>query len=152
MADDLQQLAEWGSTRIRKLDTAERRILTRKIATDLRRRNQKRIRDQVSPDGTRWQPRKPQQLRGKSGFIKRGAMFTKLRTIKYLKVSTSTDAASIGFVGRVARIASVHHHGQRERMEGKDTMVDYPERSLLGFASADEAALLDLLLKHLQGR
>lgn len=150
MADDLQQLADWVEPLLRQLDPKQRRQLTRKLATDLRRRNQKRIRAQVAPDGTRWEPRKPQRLRGQSGFVKRGAMFTKLRTARYLRLASSPDSAAVQFLGRVAQIANVHHYGLRDEVSRHGPKVEYPARQLLGFAEADEEAIQDLLIDHLQ--
>lgn len=149
MSDELQRLEEWVAPLLRQLDAKQRRQLTRRIATDLRRRQQQRIRAQIDPSGRRWPARKPQQLRGKGGFIKRGAMFTKLRTAKYLRLQTDPQSAAVTFLGRAARIADVHHHGRRDRVSKDGPRYDYPERQLLGFGPGDEEWLRDLLIDHL---
>lgn len=149
MADDpLQRLEDWVAPILHQLDARERRQLMRRIATDLRRRQQQRMRAQLDPDGRAWPPRK-QPLRARAGSIKRAAMFTKLRTAKHLRLQTDPNTAAVVFLGRVGRIAAVHHHGLRDRVDRDGPTYHYPERRLLGFGAGDDEWLLDLLLEHL---
>ncbi len=59
-------------------------------------------------------------------------MFTKLRTARYLKANGSSNAAVVEFVGRVKRMAEVHHYGLRDRPTVRSPEVRYEERPLLG--------------------
>lgn len=148
MSDDLQRLEDWAAPLLRQLDARERRQLMRRIATDLRRRQQRRIRAQLDPDSRAWPPRK-QPLRARAGAIKRSAMFTKLRTVKYLRLQSDSNTAAVAFLGRAGRIAAVHHYGLRDRVDRDGPTYHYPERRLLGFGVGDDEWLLDLLLEHL---
>ncbi len=91
MSDDLQQLESWLTPLINKLSPKERRVLAREVARDLRIANRERIKAQTNPDGTPYEPRS--EIRGRSGRIRRKAMFTKLRTAKYLRIKTTADTA-----------------------------------------------------------
>lgn len=135
--DELVALEDWVEPLLAKLGPAKRRELARVIARDLRRSQAKRIAAQLNPDGSRYVPRKP-QLRDRAGSIRR-AMFGKIRQAKHLKASGSADEASVGFVGRVARIASVHQFGLTDRVEAGGALHAYPARRLLGIAAIDWA-------------
>lgn len=86
--------------------------MLRELAQQLRRPQQKNTRLQCNPDISGYEPRRI-TARTKKGRIKR-QMFAKLRTAKYLKTAVSTDSAEVQFIGRVERIARVHHFGLRE--------------------------------------
>lgn len=58
MSDDLSQLATWAEPLMAKLSPADRRKLTSTIARELRRSQQRRIRRQENPDGSKFEPRK----------------------------------------------------------------------------------------------
>lgn len=145
--DDLTQLENWVTPLLEKLSPKERRVLAREVARDLRTANRERIKAQTNPDGTPFEPRT--QLRSRSGAIRRKAMFTKIRTAKYLRLATNADSASIHFTGRVARIARVHHYGLRDRVEKGGPQHQYARRQLLGFSSQDQARIRDSLIDHL---
>lgn len=147
MSDELQQLESWLTPLIEKLSPKERRILAREVARDLRIANRERIKNQINPDGTPFEPRT--EFRGRSGRIRRKAMFTKLRTAKYLKIKTSADEAAVGFMGQVARIARVHHYGLRDRVEKGGPQHQYARRELVGISKKDEGAIADTIIKHL---
>lgn len=147
MSDELLQLEEWLTPLINKLSPKERRVLAREVARDLRIANRERIKTQTNPEGTPYEPRK--QLRGRSGAIRRKAMFKKLSTAKYLKVKSSADEAVVEFRGQVARIARVHHYGLRDRVEKGGPLHQYAKRELVGMTKKDENALLDTLISHL---
>ncbi|HHQ6627703.1 TPA: phage virion morphogenesis protein [Serratia fonticola] len=120
---------------IGNLSPQSRKALAVTIAKRLRTSQQQNIKRQQAPDGTPYAPRKT-QLRSKQGRIKR-AMFTKLRTARYLKANCSSNAAVVEFVGRVKRIAEVHHYGLRDRPSVRGPEVRYEERPLLGFSEKD---------------
>ena len=147
MSDELQQLEEWLTPLINKLGPKERRVLAREVARDLRIANRDRIKAQTNPDGTPFEPRN--ELRGRSGRIRRKAMFTKLRTAKYLRIKTTADTAEMGFLGRVARIARVHHYGLRDRVERGGPQHQYARRELIGITAKDADRIADSVLNHL---
>ncbi|MNC63170.1 Phage virion morphogenesis family protein [compost metagenome] len=64
-------------------------------------------------------------------------MFTKLRTARYFKATGSSNAAVVEFVGRVKRMAEVHHYGLRDRPSRHNKPVSYEERRLLGISQKD---------------
>ncbi|WP_273863095.1 phage virion morphogenesis protein [Pseudomonas sp. LA5] len=145
---DLEALETWLSPLLQKLDGRGRAQLARKAAQQLRRSQQQRIRAQVNPDGSPFEARKPRDLRGKKGRIKR-RMFEKLKMARYLKAKGSPQQAVIGFAGRVSRIARVHQYGLKDRAERGAPEVRYARRRLLGFADEDIGNLRLLLLDHL---
>ncbi|WP_115540805.1 phage virion morphogenesis protein [Xanthomonas campestris] len=146
--DELTALENWAAPLLARLQPAERRTLARKIGTELRRSQSQRIGEQQAPDGTPYAPRK-QQLRQKSGRVKRAKMFAKLRQAKYFKISASPNQVSVGFVGRVSRIARVHQEGRTEQVRPGGPRARYDKRVLLGISALDKQILRDQLLDHL---
>lgn len=148
--DELDALAGWVEPLIRKLEPAERRKLMKVVSRDLRKANQERIKQQQNPDGQSWEPRKSRNLRGKKGAIRKKAMFTKLRTAKYLKINTSPDHMGLSFAGQAGRIAAIHHYGLRAKVDKNGPSYDYPARELLGFSGSDLELIADSILSHIQ--
>ncbi|MCZ4281704.1 phage virion morphogenesis protein [Kiloniella laminariae] len=155
MSDDLIQGLEkfdsWMEQVIETLSPARRRSLFRDIARDLRSRNQKRITAQQDPDGSSWEPRKtvrPAAGKSRTGQIrKKKKMMLGLRSARRLKFTASPDSADIGFAGRTARIAMVHHFGGMDLVDQDGTTkVRYPVRQLLGFSPDDRDAVRDRIL------
>lgn len=126
---------------IGNLSPQSRKALAVTIAKRLRASQQQNIKRQQAPDGTPYAPRKT-QLRSKQGRIKR-AMFTKLRTGRYLKANSSNNAAVVEFVGRVKRMAEVHHYGLRDRPSLRSPEVRYEARPLLGFSLSNISKVED---------
>lgn len=152
MTDNLNALEDWAAPLLRQLQPDARNRLARTLAQQLRRSQQQRITRQQNPDGTPYVPRKQRDLRGKQGRIKRKAtMFTKLRTARYLKARGDGNAISVGFTGRIARIARVHQYGSRDRAEAGAKDVIYARRELLGLTGPELELVRDGLLKHLGG-
>lgn len=152
MSDLLDDLGDWLTPLISRLEPAQRGKLARSVAQQLRRSQQQRILAQRNPDGTPFAPRKPRELRGKQGRIKRKAkMFTKLRTVRYIKASGSPAGAAVGFAGRISRIARVHQYGLRDRAERGAPDVQYAQRELLGLSAAEREFVRDQVLQHLAG-
>ncbi|MCC4635900.1 phage virion morphogenesis protein [Xanthomonas dyei] len=146
--DELTALETWATPLLARLQEAERRKLARKIGTALRRSQSQRIGRQQAPDGTPYAPRK-EQLRDKAGRVKRKKMFAKLRQAKYFKVSASPNQVSVGFMGRVSRIARVHQDGLSEQVRRGGPVARYERRLLLGLSVEDRQAIYDQLLNHL---
>jgi len=146
--DEPAALETWAAPLLRRLEPAERRRLARTVGTALRRAQTQRIARQQNPDGTPYAPRK-QQLRTKAGRIKRLKMFVKLRQAKHFKIMATDQAVSIGFTGRVGRIARVHQEGMMDSVRPGGPRTRYERRVLLGFTPADHEVVRGLLLEHL---
>ncbi|WP_115554082.1 phage virion morphogenesis protein [Xanthomonas arboricola] len=146
--DELTALETWAAPLLARLQEGERRKLARKIGTALRRSQSQRIGKQQAPDGTTYAPRK-QQLRDKAGRVKRKKMFAKLRQAKYFKVSASPNQVSVGFMGRVSRIARVHQEGLTEQIRSEGPKARYEKRVLLGLSTEDHEIVRHQLLNHL---
>lgn len=150
MANNLEALETWAAVLLERLEPRERSKLTRSIGQELRRSQQTRVIAQENPDGTKFAPRRQRNLRGKQGRIRRKlAMFKKLRTTSYLKVRGDSNALTVGFTGRIARIARVHQFGLKDRAERGAPDVSYEQRKVLGFTDADLDLIRDGLLAHL---
>jgi phage virion morphogenesis protein len=125
----------------------------RDIARELRRSQQARIAVQRNPDGTAYEPRKvrtvAKKLRDKRGRLKRTAMFTKLRTARWMTIEASDTQLATGFSGRIARIARVHQFGESTSVVANAPKCRYPMRELLGLTHADREAVREQLLKHI---
>ncbi|MBR7777368.1 phage virion morphogenesis protein [Undibacterium rugosum] len=151
MSHDLTALEQWAGALLAQLEPSARSKVNQLVAQDLRRNQQQRIKAQQTPEGAAYTPRKPRKdLRGKKGRIKKqkSAMFTKLRTATHLKIKSEAGEISVGFFGRVARIARVHQFGLKDRVARNGPEVQYAERPLLGFSHADRELIKDSLLRH----
>ncbi|WP_053157262.1 phage virion morphogenesis protein [Pseudomonas protegens] len=148
---DLEALEDWAAGLLGQLQPAARNQLARSIGQALRRSQQQRIIAQRNPDGSKYAPRKQRNLRGKQGRIQRQVqMFKKLRTASFLKVQGDGNAISVGFTGRVARIARVHQYGLRDRAKRGAPEVKYEQRELLGFIDTDIDLIRDGILAHFE--
>ncbi|QIP55443.1 phage virion morphogenesis protein [Hafnia alvei] len=133
---DFIQLEDWMVGLLEKFTPAERRKLTEQWARTLRQSQQKRIQQQLNPDGSPYEARKPQK-RDKKGRVKR-KMFRKIRTARYLKTKATPDMAEVSFSNsRIERIAATHHYGLRERLGKRGPVVKYPQRVLLAIIKKD---------------
>jgi phage virion morphogenesis protein len=153
MNDDLQQLELWAASLLAKVEPAGRRRIARTIAVALRRSQSQRIAMQKSPDGSSYPPRRKraEALRSRRGQLRRkgDAMFSKLRTARWLKTAVTSEGAEVGFYGRVARLARVHQEGLTDNVSSTGPSVRYAQRVLLGFTPEDREMIRDLLLKEL---
>ncbi|WP_323640873.1 phage virion morphogenesis protein [Pectobacterium polonicum] len=131
------------------LSASGRRKLAGTVAKALRGSQQQHIKQQHAPDGTAYAPRKAQPIKGKKGRVKR-QMFQKLRAAKYLKAKGTADAASVEFIGRVQRMARVHHYGLRDRPSRNGADVQYEARPLLGFSYREIKEVEGLLIEHMR--
>jgi len=153
MSDELHAIEKWAGALLAQLQPGQRRVVTRKIAQDLRRSQAQRIAGQLAPDGAPYAARKQRKnLRGKKGRIKRqkAAMFEKIRTQKNLKIEQDENQLSVGFFGRVARIARVHQEGLTDKVDKqRGPAYHYPARPLLGFSATDQTLIREALIRHL---
>ncbi|MEN4236376.1 phage virion morphogenesis protein [Serratia marcescens] len=130
-----------------KLSPQSRKSLAVAVAKRLRAGQQQHIKRQQAPDGTPYAPRKT-RLRNKKRLRDR-AMFSKLRTARYLKAQGNSDAAVVEFVGRVKRMVNVHHYGLRDRPTPHSEAVKYEARPLLGFGPDDVKIIETAVIEHL---
>lgn len=146
---ELQQIDEWLSALLARLEPQARKRMLREVAREVRRNQQQNIRMQRNPDGSGYEPRRV-TARTKKGRIKR-QMFSKLRTAKYLKAVASADSATVEFDAHTnaQRIARVHHYGLRDRVGRKGPQVQYAQRRLLGINDEVEDLTRDILLRWL---
>lgn len=152
--DELSVVDEWAAGLLKQLQPAARRVVATDIARELRRSQQARIAAQRNPDGSTFEARKARlvmkskKLRDKAGRIKRRAMFAKLRTARFFKVETDGNGLSIGFAGRIAKIARVHQDGETSEVTPGGKHYKYPVRQLLGFSLQEREMIKDKLLAH----
>ncbi|ENY3039930.1 phage virion morphogenesis protein [Serratia marcescens] len=132
---------------IAKLSPQSRKSLAVAVSKRLRAGQQQHIKRQQAPDGTPYAPRKT-RLRNKKRLRDR-AMFSKLRTARYLKAQGNSDAAVVEFVGRVQRMVNVHHFGLRDRPTPHSDAVKYEARPLLGFGPDDVKMIETAVIEHL---
>lgn len=150
MDSKLQALESWAAGLLEQLQPAARNQLARSIGQELRRSQQKRVLLQENPDGSKFAPRKKRDLRGKQGRVRRKAeMFKKLRTATYMKAKGDSNAVTVGFTGRISRIARVHQFGLKDSAERGAPETRYEQRELLGFTDMDLDIIRDALLKKL---
>ncbi|HIB8308597.1 TPA: phage virion morphogenesis protein [Serratia marcescens] len=132
---------------IAKLSPQSRKSLAVAVSKRLRAGQQQHIKRQQAPDGTPYAPRKT-RLRSKKR-LRDLAMFSKLRTARYLKAKGTGEAAVVEFVGRVQRMANVHHCGLRDRPTPHSEAVKYEARPLLGFSKSDLKDIENLIIELL---
>lgn len=147
MTNQLDALEDWAAGLLGQLEPTARNRLVRSLGQALRKSQQQRIMAQHNPGGSKFAPRKQRNLRGKQERVKRKAqMFRKIRTARFLKVKGDGNTISLGFTGRIARIAKVHQYGLKNRAERGAPDVQYDQREILGFTDIDIALIRDHLL------
>ncbi|MCP8687757.1 phage virion morphogenesis protein [Marinobacterium sedimentorum] len=144
--NDLTRLETWVTPLLQKIGPAERRQLARTLATELRRSQRQRIAEQHNPDGTAFAPRSGEE---KAGRIKRKAMFLKMRQARFLKARSNANSVSVGFFGRIARIARVHQYGMRDRVFPGGPEAQYQQRELLGYSARDLDMIQEILINSI---
>ena len=150
MDNNLEALEDWAGVLLSKLEPAARSKLARSLAQKLRRSQQQRVKQQRNPDGSPYAARKPRELRGKQGRIKlQVKMFQKLPKASYLKAKGDGQSITVGFTGRVARIARVHQYGLKDRAEANAPEVRYKSREVLGLAKIDLEMIRTEVLSHI---
>ena len=134
---------------IAKLSPQSRKSLAVAVSKRLRAGQQQNIKRQQAPDGTPYVPRKT-PLRNTKRLRDR-AMFSKLRTTRYMKAKGSSDEAVVEFVGRVKRMANVHHYSLRDRPTQHSVDVKYQARPLLGFSHFYIESIEEQIISFLNG-
>jgi phage virion morphogenesis protein len=133
---------------IAALSPSARRKMAADIAKTLRTRQQRRIKSQMSPDGTPYAARKRQPVKAKKGRVKR-EMFAKLRTNRFMKATGSNDAAVVEFTGKVQRMVNVHHYGLKDKPSRYSKEVQYDARPLIGFSDDDRQTVEAIIIEKL---
>lgn len=146
--NQLEDLQDWVKPLLEKLEPGQRRKLSRSIGQQLRKSQRARIASQKNPDGSPFEPRKP-QARSQRGSVRRSKMFMKIRQAKHMKLSLYQDSAAVGFLGGVSFVARVHQFGLREPVRKGGDPYKFPERELLGFSDEDRELVRNLLIDHL---
>ncbi len=81
---------------------------------------------------------------------KKAPMFTRLRTLRFMKVRPDAGGVSVGFDGIAARIARIHQYGLQDEV-GPGAYAQYPARELLGMTPADLIATENAVISSLGG-
>lgn len=147
MADDpFAPVERWLTSALAALEPGARKALFREIGREVRKRNAHRISRQTGPNGTPWPARK----RNSHGKVRSTAkMLQGLRELRRLTVQADASGAEIGYSGRTARLAAVHHFGSVDAVEKGGASVKYPARELLGIAPEDLAFVRACILAAL---
>ncbi|WHZ39286.1 phage virion morphogenesis protein [Rahnella bonaserana] len=135
---------------IEALSPQSRKAMAATIAKRLRKHQQQRIKQQVTPEGQPFTPRRPQPLRAKKGRIKR-EMFAKLRTAKYMKAKGTDRDAVVEFTDQVQWMAKVHQYGLRDRPSINAKQIIYSSRPLIGFDINDLKLIEESLIQKMIG-
>lgn len=152
-APDLDQLRISLETMLAGIEAPARRRLAQAMGRRLKTANAARIRANVTPEGEPMVPRKrrvarPNRLGRPEPLapLKRGKMFRKAATPRWLRVRASADGAEVGYSASGARILRVHQDGGREQVgpQPDAPFADYPARQLLGLSAEDRERLLEL--------
>ena len=147
---NLELLTEHLGTMLKQLSDSERRKLEMHIARKLRASQKKRITGQKNPDGSAYVPRK-ERLRNKKNKIK-NKMFNVIKNAKYMRTERTAQGLAIGFTGRVAFIARVHHFGLKDKVDRDGPVVKYASRELLGFTDEEIKMIENDVLDYLSAR
>lgn len=147
MSDDpFAPVERWLTSALAALEPGARKALFREIGREVRKRNARRISRQTGPDGTPWPARK----RNSHGKVRSTAkMLQGLRELRRLTVQADASGAEIGYSGRTARLAAVHHFGDVDAVEKGGASVKYSSRELLGLNAEDLAFVRDKLMAAL---
>lgn len=144
--DPLAPVERWITTALERLNPSARKTLFRDIGRQLRQRNARRILRQTGPDGTPWAPRK---LNAKGKIRDRAKMLQGLREARRLALKADASGMELGYTGRNARRASVHHGGEVDAVAKDGPRIKYPARPLLGLSPEDLAYVRDRLMAAL---
>ncbi|MFK8983743.1 phage virion morphogenesis protein, partial [Klebsiella pneumoniae] len=81
---------------------------------------------------------------------KKAPMFTRLRTLRFMKLRPDAGGVTVGFDGIAARIARIHQYGLKDEV-GPGAYAQYPARELLGITPADLSATENAVISSLGG-
>lgn len=144
MIDILAPLSHYLDGLSLALQPAQRSILMRSIATQLRINHRNRIRRNIDPAGTRYTPRKREQIKS----IRRGLMFKKLG--KSLAIESSPNHLAVGFAGKLGEKMKTHQYGLTQKPTPRSKPYHYPLRELEGFSVEDIAMIQTEIITYLE--
>lgn len=143
----------WAGEILGRVSKEELTRLKRTLAIAIRHDQMERIKGQLNPDGTAFEPRKRRQavgrLRSRKGKIKQGLMFRKLASARFLKYQNTPEGIAVGFFGRLARMARVHQEGLQDEVSPGGPSHKYASRGLLGFTPSTRAIITRVLIDHI---
>ena len=145
--DNLTALTDQFDSLLSKLSASSRRQLSRDIARSLRASQAQRIKQNIAPGGSAYEPRKS-SLQQRRGAIKHRLMFQKLIRTKWLTASSTAEVAVVGFVGFANQVAREHHYGLLSRI-GQQHTAQMPKRELLGLTQAEQQNVQDIISRYL---
>lgn len=151
MADDILQVKTAFARLLQNISKPRRRLLYQQIGRELARRQRRRVKAQQNPDGTAYEPRKPQKVRSKKPNNRvKGKMFKKITAPAHLKLRRNERGVVLGYAGGDANIARVHQFGLKGLVNEKlGLKVQYARRELLGFTDEDIEMIEDYVIKAL---
>ena len=79
-------------------------------------------------------------------------MFNVIKNAKYMRTERTAQGLAIGFTGRVAFIARVHHFGLKDKVDRDGPVVKYASRELLGFTDEEIKMIENDVLDYLSAR
>lgn len=151
-AAGLVEIEAWMRQALTLLGPAARKKLLRDIGRELRKRQQVRMAAQTGPDQTPWASRAARNDAGKTR--KTAAMMVKLRQAKRLKITVDGEGVAVGWSGRTAAIAALHHHGGWDYVDKatSDAKANYPARPLIGLPADDVHAVRQIILSRIAAK
>jgi phage virion morphogenesis protein len=145
--DPLAPLERWIVNALAAISPPARRALLMDIGRELRRRNQRRIAAQTDPDGAPWAPRK----RNSAGKVRKHAkMLQGFRDGRRLRLRVTAEAMELGYDGRSAWMARIHHYGEVAAVARGGANVKYPARRLIGMPDADQQYVYERIAQALK--
>lgn len=66
-----------------------------------------------------------------------------------MRINAGVDGATLGYSGRNAKIASIHHYGLVAEVGNNAQPTKYPARRLLGLSDDDERWVREYLLGYI---
>ena len=75
-------------------------VILKKIGRLIKKRNRERIAANISPDGEKWEARKPQKTWGKI-IVHKKKMLKEFRLARHLKINHGSSGMTVGFYGKM---------------------------------------------------
>ncbi|HEX2794709.1 MAG TPA: phage virion morphogenesis protein [Croceicoccus sp.] len=150
--EGLEAIEPWLAGVMTRLKPGQRLRLAKKVGQVLRKRNADRIGQNVQPDGSAMEPRKPRSRKGgDKASARRGKMFRKISLAKNMRIRANADRVEITFSPLVAGAAAVHHFGLIDKVEhaAGAPKYRYPARRLLGLPKGDRDMIMETVMEVL---
>lgn len=152
-SDNEVAFERWAGEVLGRIGPAGQAQLKRDLAAAIRLDQIERIKGQLNPDGTPYEPRKARKpvgrIRSRKGKIKQGIMFKKLAASRFMKYQNTPEGLAVGFFGRVARLARIHQEGLQDEVTPGGPSHRYAQRVLLGLTPSTRKVITSVLLNHI---